>query len=131
MTDTFQNLSVNISELPEVKHSTFFGIEQKYLSVTLIVTGVTFLVLMVGAGCIVYFSDEIDNGLTEFGLALVPLLLLWIGSSLYSIKAFARKRYSLREKDIIYCKNFANSFLFQVHQWKYFTGPSTFMSLEL
>jgi hypothetical protein len=104
MTDTFQNLSVNISELPEVKHSTFFGIEQKYLSVTLIVTGVTFLVLMVGAGCIVYFSDEIDNGLTEFGLALGPLLLLWVGSSLYSIKAFARKRYSLREKDIIYCK---------------------------
>ncbi|WPZ12231.1 PH domain-containing protein [Roseivirga spongicola] len=104
MTNTFQNLSVNLAELPEVKQSEFHGIEKKYLKVSLISRSLWFLALIISAACIILFNDDIDKGVFEFGVSIGPILLFWVFSLVYAIKAFPRKRYSLREKDIIYTK---------------------------
>lgn len=104
MTNTFQNLSVNPDELPEVKQSEFHGIAKKYLSVSLISRSIWFLLAIAAAVTIIIISDEIEKGVFEFGVSVGPLLLLWIFSLVYGIKAFPRKKYSLREKDIIYTK---------------------------
>jgi len=104
MTNTFQNLSVNLEELPEVKSSDFHGIEKKYLKVSQISSSIFFTVLIIAAFCIVFFSDEIDAGLFEFGISIGPLILLWLFRLIYLTKAFPLKKYSLREKDIIYSR---------------------------
>ena len=104
MTDTFQNLSVNLTDLPEVKQSEFHGIEKKYLRVSLISTSILFIILLIAAGLIVGLSEEFDNGLFEFGVSMGPIIIFWVVSLSYTIKAFPRKKYSLREKDIIYSK---------------------------
>lgn len=104
MTNTFQNLSVNLAELPEVKSAEFHGIEKKYLSVSQISSGIFFIVLIIGACCIIFFSDEIEAGIFEFSISLGPILLLWLFRFFYLNKAFKKKKYSLREKDIIYSR---------------------------
>lgn len=104
MTDTFQNLSIDLHELPQVKASEFHHIEKKYLKVTLISQAILFLVLIIAALLIILFNEDIDKGVFEFGVSLGPLLLLWAFSAWFSIKAFPKKKYSLREKDIIYTK---------------------------
>lgn len=104
MTDTFQNLSIDLTSLPEVTQSEFNQIERKYLRVSLISRSILFFLLLVAAVLIVSLNDEIENGLFEFGISSGPILLLWAFSVIYAIKAFPRKKYSLREKDIIYSK---------------------------
>lgn len=104
MTNTFQNLSVNLAELPEVKSAEFHGIEKKYLRVSQISSSIFFLALAIGACCIILFSDEIDKGIFEFGVSLGPIVVFWLVRLFYLGKAFPRKRYSLREKDIIYSR---------------------------
>lgn len=104
MTETFQNLSINPADLPEVRHSEFHRIEQKYLKVSLISRSILFIVLIAAAVCIIVLSDEIKSGLFEFGVSIGPLLAIWVFSLVFGIKAFPKKRYSLRERDIVYCK---------------------------
>lgn len=104
MTNTFQNLSVNLDELPEVKSSEFHGIEKKYLSVSQISSSILFAVLIIAAFCIIFFSDEIHSGFFEFGVSIGPLVILWLLRLYYLSRAFPRKKYSLREKDIIYSR---------------------------
>ncbi|NVJ45780.1 MAG: PH domain-containing protein [Cytophagia bacterium] len=104
MTDTFQNLSIDLTSLPEVTQSEFNQIERKYLRVSLISRSILFFLLLVAAILIVSLSDEIEKGLFEYGVSSGPILLLWLFSIFYAIKAFPKKKYSLREKDIIYSK---------------------------
>ncbi|NVK83124.1 MAG: PH domain-containing protein [Cytophagia bacterium] len=104
MIDTFQNLSIDLTSLPEVTQSEFNQIERKYLRVSLISRSILFFLMLVAAILIVSLSDEIEKGLFEFGVSSGPILLLWSFSIFYAIKAFPKKKYSLREKDIIYSK---------------------------
>ncbi|HEY9117306.1 MAG TPA: PH domain-containing protein [Roseivirga sp.] len=104
MTEPFKNLSINLAELPEVKSSEFHPIEPKYLRVSLISSSVLFIILFITAICILIFNDEIEADLLVYIIVLGPILLFWALSLLITKKAFPLKKYSLREKDIIYTK---------------------------
>lgn len=104
MTEPFQNLSVDLADLPKVKNSEFHNIEKKHLKVSLISNSILFVVLIIAAVCILLFADKINAGVLEFGVTIGPILLFWAVSLFYTIKAFPKKKYSLREKDILYTK---------------------------
>lgn len=104
MNEPFQNLSVNPSELPSVQAADFNGIEKGYLRVTLISTSVFFLLLMIGTFCIVFFNDDIEGTALAYSIPLGSIAILWLLSVFVSVKAFPKKQYALRERDIIYTK---------------------------
>jgi len=104
MTNNFQNLTIQPSDLPQVKSTEFHQIEKGYLKVTLLSSAAFFLVIMIGAFCIIYFSDEIDGSLSEYGITLGSILLLWVINIGVALKAFPKKKYALRERDILYTK---------------------------
>ena len=102
MTDDFQNLSIQPSDLPQVKSAEFHQIERGYLKVTLLSSGAFFLVLMIAAFCIIFFSDEIMGTTMEFGITLGSIGFLWLLNIIVSLKAFPKKKYALRERDILF-----------------------------
>lgn len=104
MKEPFKNLSINLAELPLVKSSEFHQIELKYLRVSLISSGILFIILLIAAVGILLFNKEINADLFIYCIVLGPILLFWILSLIITKKAFPLKKYSLREKDIIYTK---------------------------
>ncbi|OEK06392.1 PH domain-containing protein [Roseivirga misakiensis] len=104
MTTDFQNLSIQPSELPQVKSAEFNQIEKGYLTVTLLSSAIFFLILMIAAFCIIFFSDEIEGTTSQYGISLGSILFLWLLNILISVKAFPKKQYALRERDILYTK---------------------------
>ncbi len=104
MNDTFQNLSINPDELPAVADADFHGIEKGYLKVSLLSGGFFFLLLMIGAFCIIFFNDDIEGTVQAYSIALGSIAFLWLINIIVSIKAFPKKQYALRERDIIYTK---------------------------
>lgn len=104
MTNDFQNLSINPSDLPLVKSAEFHQIEKGYLRVTLLTSAIFFLVLMIGAFCIIYFNDEIRGSFSEYGITLGAIAVLWLMNIIVSLKAFPKKKYALRERDVLFTK---------------------------
>ncbi len=104
MNESFQNLSVNLDELPSVTTAQYNPIEKGHLKVSLISSGLFFLLLMVGAFCMIFFNDDIEGTLQVYAISLGAITFLWIFNILFTIKAFPRKQYALRERDIIYTK---------------------------
>lgn len=104
MTDTFDNLSVSPADLPQVQEAEFHHIEKGYLKVTLLSNGIFFLLLFVGAFCLVFFSDDFKGSIIEYSIAVGGVMLLWTLNTIVVLKAFSKKQYALRDKDIIYTK---------------------------
>ncbi|MBO3699232.1 PH domain-containing protein [Roseivirga sp. E12] len=104
MNETFQNLSVNPDELPSVKTADFNHIEKGYLKVSLISSGVFFLILLIGAFCLIFFNDDIEGTTMVYSITLGSIALLWLLNIIVTIKAFPKKQYAIRERDIIYTK---------------------------
>ena len=104
MTDTFDNLSVSPADLPQVQAAEFHHIEKEYLRVTLLSNGIFFFLLLAGAFCLVFFSDDFEGSIMEYSIAMGSVVLLWILNTIVVIKAFKKKQYALRDKDIIYTK---------------------------
>lgn len=104
MTDTFENLSVSPADLPQVGAAEFHNIEKAYLRVTLLSNGIFFFLLLAGAFCLVFFHDDFDGTPVQYAIAMGSVLLLWILNTIVAVKAFNKKRYALRDKDIIYTK---------------------------
>lgn len=104
MTQIFENLPVNVNELPELAPTDLQPIDKRYLKVLLIMQTIIFLLLAIGGAAIVYFSPEIEPILLHFSYACGPVLLLWAISALLAVKGFKKKKYALREKDLLYTK---------------------------
>lgn len=104
MNHTFQNLTVKPEDLPLVRAADFNGIEKGYLKVSLISSCLLFSSLMIGAFCIIFFSDDIIKSAETYAITLGAILLVWVLNVMVTIKAFPKKQYAIREKDIIYTK---------------------------
>ncbi len=104
MTEDFQNLSVSTSDLPQVKEAEFHQIERGYLKVSLLGNAIFFLTLIIAAFCIIYFNNDIEGTIQEYGISIGSILFLWLLNLIVVIKAFPKKKYALRERDIIYTK---------------------------
>lgn len=104
MTDSFENLLINIDELPQLEQQDFSPIEKTYLKVTRIGFAIFFVILLIVPQIILFFNEE-HRGDPIYHLAFgIPVLLLWGINFVLTGKAFAKKKYALREKDIVYLK---------------------------
>ena len=103
MTSIFENLPVDANDLPKVETLTFQSIEKKYLRVSLISSAIFWLVLLAGGLSIAAFGD-IENRPLAFIIFGGGILLLAILNLLFINAAFKKKKYALRERDIIYTK---------------------------
>lgn len=102
MTETFENLLVNIDELPELTAEEFNPIDSSYLRVIRIGYGIFFLVMLVVPLVIIYVNDEYREDYYLYGIFGGATLLIWIINFIIITKAYNKKKYALRERDIIY-----------------------------
>lgn len=103
MNSIFENLPVDADQLPKVENIEFKPIERKYLKVSLWVSSIFWSILFIGVGISLFFA-EVDNPVLLYVLALGPILLLALSNTILTIKGFRKKKYALRQRDIIYTK---------------------------
>tara|TARA_A100000171_G_scaffold39641_1_gene39460 strand:+ start:1292 stop:1828 length:537 start_codon:yes stop_codon:yes gene_type:complete len=103
MTNHFENLSINPSELPSLEEVNFKPIDPNYLKVSLISSALFFVALVAGAIAIIEFSDfeEKTNG---YLISMGAILLFSVTNIILTILGFKKKKYALRQRDIIYTK---------------------------
>ena len=104
MTDSFENLLINIDKLPEIKPEEFNPIDSSYLKVTRIGYSIFFLVLFIVPLVVLYFNDEHRGDYHLYAIFSGISLVIWIVNFILINKAFKKKKYALREKDIVYLK---------------------------
>lgn len=104
MTDSFENLLINIDELPQVEQEEFTPIEQAYLKVVRIGYAFFYAIFLIVPQVILFFNEE-HSGQMDLHLyfALAPILF-WFINFFLTKAAFVKKKYALRSKDIIYKK---------------------------
>lgn len=103
MTEQFQNLQVDIASLPKIEAIEFTPIDQKYLKVSLISSIFFFLVLGIAGTLIMYFNSEEINQNVYLLAGGVYVIVLILNITMLKL-GFKKKKYSLREKDIVYTK---------------------------
>ena len=103
MTSIFENLPVDAEALPKVESLTFHPIEKKYLRVSLISAAIFWVLVLVGANSIAAFGD-IENRTLAFIIFNSSVILLAIANLTFIRASFKKKKYALRQRDIIYTK---------------------------
>jgi len=98
---TFSNTSIDVHQLPTVQQGKFVQLEPGYQKVILIQNSIT-SVLLIGLVVVLYFTDalsEMGNYQWVLGATIVLFsgFLFW-----FRPKAFSRKGYQLRERDIVF-----------------------------
>ena len=98
---TFLNEQVEIEDIPQVQNLEYKGLHRNYLTVELL--GISILWIVIGLAILmnIIFNSEIR------GTIFPPLLFgFWIllvaTTSFVVVKGFKRKKYALRERDIVY-----------------------------
>ena len=102
MNNPFQNLPVDLEALPKIEPQNFVPIDKAYLKVSRISSWIFLLVLGVGGFLVLYFNTEPET-LTYFILGGIYLALVTVSQITITL-GFKKKKYALREKDIIYTK---------------------------
>lgn len=99
--DTFSNDQVPSHQLPSVGDLDLEGLDKRYLTAELLGSAIFWTIFGGGGGLLIYLNLwEAPDWLS---LVLIPLLLLLIIFSVVTtILGFKRKKFALREKDIIY-----------------------------
>ncbi|MFT7269292.1 MAG: membrane protein YdbS with pleckstrin-like domain [Candidatus Endobugula sp.] len=103
MTLHFENLSVDPNELPGLSDFEFKSVDPRYLKVSLISSTLFFLVLIIGATAAIYFSEFEDKFLVYLISSSSIAILLGL-NVLVIILGFKKKKYALRQRDVIYTK---------------------------
>jgi len=104
MTESFENLVVDLNQLPQLQEEDFSGIELSYKKATVLSWGIFFLLLLIGGLVGVYFSADQGDGPQAYLIVTGSIVLLWVLNLIWVNKAFEKKKYSLRQKDLVYCK---------------------------
>lgn len=100
-TSSFSNEQVDISLIPSVEDIQLTGLDKNHLTVDLIVTGIIWSIIGMGLSISFFFnSDRIEPWIAR--IVVIVLLLIIISSFLLLIFGFKKRKYALREKDIIY-----------------------------
>ena len=102
MNDFFENLPIDIDSLPETEASDFKSLNPAYKKVTLISWGIFYFILLIGPSIIFLFTDEIKGEILYYLVSIVTALVLWILNIIWVNKAFKKKKYVLRQRDLIY-----------------------------
>lgn len=97
--ENFTNEPIDISALPRYEAVNLNALQPKYWNVILFNIGITFLIIGIVLGVIVYFVEEIHSIAWLFGLVYV--LLLGFTFLLCKI-SFKKRGFTFREHDVIY-----------------------------
>jgi membrane protein YdbS with pleckstrin-like domain len=102
MTAQFQNSLVDIDALPQIENLEFIPIDRNYLKVSLISRILIITIGAIAPVLFIHFNEEISyDALPIIGGAYVVLMT----TSITLLRmGFKKKKYALREKDIIYTK---------------------------
>jgi len=97
----FENLQVEVNNLPKVENLVFQPLEERYRTVLILSKIFAFLV---GSLIVIIVLRELNDKIPkelQYGIiAIVILNLIW--GLINAIKGFKHKSYALRQKDIIY-----------------------------
>ncbi len=97
----FTNEQIKPEDIPSVQNIEFSGLDQNYLTVELIAKGLFWLVL--GIGAIVFIYINVWDIAQWQQYALFIFLIIWMVISFaLTVFGFRKKKYALRERDIIY-----------------------------
>lgn len=104
MTDFFENLNIDINSLPSSREESFQNLEKTYRKVSLIACCIFYIVVAIGIPLLFYFNDGLHSKTFYLWVALGSVLILWLIHSLFIIAAFKKKKYCIRQKDLVYSK---------------------------
>lgn len=97
----FSNKQVAPDSIPTVGDIEFKGLDRNYLTVELIATGIFWLILGTGALIAIFLNLWRLPQWAVF-LAFLALISLVVSSFVLTYVGFKKKKYALREKDIVY-----------------------------
>jgi len=97
----YSNSSIDVSLLPTIQSGEFIRLENGYLKIILMGNIITSLILLTGFG-VLYYTDAFAEMGNYWWLTLVFIISFLIFLFWFRPKAFARKGYQLRERDIVY-----------------------------
>ena len=101
MDSSFSNSQIEVSSLPRISDIEFKGLHKDYLTVELIGSAIFWFISGSGASvAIAVFWGTWPSWLSW--LALGSLISIILSSFILTILGFKRKKYALREHDIIY-----------------------------
>ena len=99
----FSNSQIDINAIPSLEEITLTRISKQYLKIILINKGAFFGVIFVILICAKWFIDDDEfQSLIPYAILIVTIIFL-LNLSL-AILAFKKRKYALRERDIIYSK---------------------------
>ncbi|MDN5203461.1 PH domain-containing protein [Fulvivirgaceae bacterium BMA10] len=101
MSELFKNSAINIEELPNVQELQTERLSPGYLKILRIQSNIFFLVISVGFLTLLIFRLDISNILVQIIAGVIWLFVL-IAINLYIPKAFNKKGYAIRERDIVF-----------------------------
>lgn len=104
MTEPFENLGVSLDELPNIQEIDFQPIDENYRKVSLISWGILFIILVVGPPIVFTLSKDSNSEFIYYGIGTGVAIFCWVFNIIWVNKAFSKKKYALRQKDIIYTK---------------------------
>lgn len=96
----FQNVSVNLNELPQVEEVQFEGISPKFKIIQLLISAFFAVIAMIIASIVITNAQEyeyiVSGSIAGAGVLffLIRTFVVW--------KGYPHKGYALREKDVIY-----------------------------
>jgi hypothetical protein len=77
MTESFENLVVDLNQLPQLQEEDFSGIELSYRKATLLSWGIFFLLLLIGGLIGIYLGDDQADRPQAYLIFSGAIILLW------------------------------------------------------
>ncbi len=97
----FENLEIEVSQLPKAEELGFTSLHPDYKAVRLLANLVFFIVLAIGGLLVISFGGFFTN-LLAWGLYFLVLTAYVSLTLLIIIKGFSRKGFALRQHDIVF-----------------------------
>ena len=101
MSELFENHSISIDALPKIEEETFLPIEITYKLFLQIRNALLFLLLLIIVGLFNIFGN-LDLNLWYFIATYIGIVIAWILSFMLVNIGFPRKKYLLRQHDLLY-----------------------------
>ena len=100
---SFSNSNINIEHLPTVDVSNLKRISKSFLKVVAF-NRVIFYIILIGLCIGLKFLIREDGFQNYFWYGIIALLLFFMVDFVIAVLAFKRRKYALREHDVIYSK---------------------------
>lgn len=101
----FENVQVDVNELPGIGELKLVKLEPSYKRVRLIIWGIVSVILLIAYFCFYFFILPEEASINIFFMISIPTLIFIIGLSfIVSYYGYHQMAYALRDRDIYYKK---------------------------